>query len=105
MIDPAQIPDEVVEAAAQKFCFVQGYIWDCNPDFHPIWRIYARAVIAAAINEWPCARSLMLFHEYAPHIVLPIPEGELESLGPEFEAAWDANVDRLYEFDKPEGEA
>jgi hypothetical protein len=64
--------------------------------------------IAAAINAWPdieLDRECLCY--FGDNIILPLPheEGELESLGPEFEAAWDANVDRLYEFDKPEGEA
>jgi hypothetical protein len=60
--------------------------------------------IAAAINAWPFS-GIDEFGDYCLILPLSHEEGELESLGPEFEAAWDANVDRLYEFDKPEGEA
>lgn len=95
MIDPKQIPDEVVEAA------IYGFYNATGPKTKDDWR----AAIAAAINAWPCARSLMLFHEYAPHIVLPIPEGEQKRLGPEFEAAIFSDVDSLYEADKSEGDA
>ncbi len=74
MINPEQIPDEVVEAAAREFCLAQGYDWGRHPDFHPAWRKEARAAIAAGLAAWPEA-----FEEYmnvdegraVPCIVLP----------------------------------
>ncbi len=49
MIDPKQIPDEVVEAAAKTLM---------DPDYPnswPAWMDEARAAIAAALNAWPGA--------------------------------------------------
>jgi hypothetical protein len=48
MINPAQIPDEVVEAAARAICELTGN--------HPRWMYWkpeALAAIAAALNTWP----------------------------------------------------
>ena len=54
MINPAQIPDEVVEAAARALCKEQRMFWpDLNNDEHNIIRGEARAAIAAALNAWP----------------------------------------------------
>jgi hypothetical protein len=100
MIDPKQIPDEVVEAA------IYGFYNATGPKTKDDWR----AAIAAAINAWPG----MVQHppdELDPiinpdRIVLPFPqEGELKRLGPEFEAAIFSDVDSLYEADKSEGDA
>lgn len=101
MIDPDQIPDEVVEATAWAMCDdINGEgCWDETPFRHrPMWRSAARAAIAAALNAWP---SLEVF-------IFPAAmekEGEQKRLGPEFEAAIFSDVDSLYEADKPEGDA
>jgi len=54
MTTTAQIPPEVVEAAARQIC---GYERDQDME----WREYighARAAIAAALNAWPNAKTL-----------------------------------------------
>jgi hypothetical protein len=87
MIDPAQIPDEVVEAAVFEWAGSEGTVANG-----------IRAAIAAALNAWP---SLEVF-------IFPAAmekEGEQKRLGPEFEAAIFSDVEGLYEADKPEGEA
>ena len=78
MIDPAQIPDEVVEAAAKGLCLAQGYDWDRHPDFHPAWRKEARAAIAVGLNAWPNAKTLRddgRRQTYiVPALILPLPQ-------------------------------
>jgi hypothetical protein len=64
MINPAQIPDEVVEAAADELIDTV----ECNERCARIRRSYAdtpckcaqlsRAVLAAALNAWPNAKTL-----------------------------------------------
>lgn len=121
MIRPDQIPDEVVEAAALAAYEEERTIWDESKQLRGSRWVaslvpwdqlaqrrqqaitsIARSTIAAAINAWPESHWV---GDFGLHLPVPSEGGELESLGPEFEAAWDANVDRLYEFDKPEGEA
>jgi hypothetical protein len=77
MINPAQIPDEVVEATAWAMCDdINGEgCWDETPFRHrPMWRSAARAAIAAAINAWPGVQeSGMTMGPYKSHIyVLPL---------------------------------
>jgi hypothetical protein len=62
VINPAQIPDEVVEAAAKAAWETKykglGWLLDC-PEKHKVqWRDRARAAIAAALNAWPNAKTL-----------------------------------------------
>ena len=71
MINPAQIPDEVVEAAALSICRDNGW-----PDSRASFCTeVARAAIAAALNAWPG----MTLHqqdinaEYS-YFVLPLPQ-------------------------------
>jgi len=50
MVDPKQIPDEVVEAAAKELAYTNGWrneqgIAVCEP--------VARSIIAAALAAWP----------------------------------------------------
>ncbi len=70
MIDPAQIPDEVVEAAA---AFLHG-AWEEATEFdRKAYKDEARATIAAAINAWPGVGD-----EYpgdgTPCLILPVPQ-------------------------------
>lgn len=69
MIDPAQIPDEAVEAAERTYRTV------------PLWTSHAdsiRAAIAAALNAWPNAKTLRddgRRQTYiVPAIILPLPQ-------------------------------
>lgn len=56
MIDPAQIPDKVVEAAAKAMIQPSPSLnWDNMPGFHSIWLEEARAAIAAGLAAWPGA--------------------------------------------------
>jgi hypothetical protein len=79
MIDPKQIPDEVVKATARAMCDdINGEgCWDETPFRHrPMWRSAARAAIAAALNAWPGAA---LSQRIRPtigsrRITLPLPQ-------------------------------
>jgi hypothetical protein len=54
MINPAQIPDEVVEAAARGLARYNCDQWDSDPErFWPHFADQARAAIAAALSAWP----------------------------------------------------
>jgi len=86
MIDPAQIPDEVVEAAMRVLVMRGG----------------TRAAIAAAINAWPESHWV---GDFGLHLPVPSEGNEQKRLGPEFEAAIFSDVEGLYEADKSEGEA
>ena len=63
MIDPEQIPPEVVEAAARALCLHPDLIVDNHTPIcpGPAWRLYvedARAAIVATLNAWPNAKTL-----------------------------------------------
>lgn len=65
MIDPAQIPDEVVEAAARTLAgSAQINLM--------AWNAHARAAIAAALNSWP-ALEVCYFLPQGKTITLPFP--------------------------------
>lgn len=87
MIDPDQIPDEVVESAAK----VEYEVWrhDCageldldlemyrlwdqlEPDEQERWCGQSRAAIAAALNAWP-ALEVCYFLPQGRTITLPFP--------------------------------
>jgi hypothetical protein len=85
MIDPAQIPDEVVEAAAKAVADQLGDDWDdnvhtfCGDDWQltpdgakEVCRSIARAAIAAALNSWP-ALEVCYFLPQGRTITLPFP--------------------------------
>lgn len=77
MIDPAMIPDEVVEAVARTMCRQDGI----DPDRMqfsqgiPKWALYiehARAAIAAALAAWP-GMDVAYFLPKGRFIMLPSP--------------------------------
>lgn len=87
MIDPKQIPDEVVEAAARAdYEMIRGeYREDFGGDHpdHPPWQDlhdtardyylkHARAAIAAGINAWPDMEVRPTFNP--SRIILPLPQ-------------------------------
>jgi hypothetical protein len=73
MIDPAQIPDEVVEAAARALADDAKLNWDDVPYAHNVMRGEARAAIIAALNAWPNAEVVGWYH--ADHtLILPLPQ-------------------------------
>jgi hypothetical protein len=79
MINPAQIPDEVVEAAARALCKEQRMFWpDLNNDERNIIRGEARAAIAAGLAAWPNAKTLRddgRRQTYiVPALILPFPQ-------------------------------
>lgn len=66
MIKPDQIPDEVVEAAADEVQDWTGVSRDSATHI-------ARAVIAAAVNAWPGGWDERLPHHVGNYFILPIP--------------------------------
>lgn len=82
MINPAQIPDEVVEAAAIDLYRAihpvpMFYSWDSTPEeMRKPWRNHAIAAIAAALEAWPGMEKKPDHLSYPPwpHIILPLPE-------------------------------
>lgn len=110
MIDPDQIPDEVVEAAACLLCRERHPCWSIVEEVMELdidgqgteFRIAARVAIAAAINAWPESHWV---GDFGLHLPVPSEGNEQKRLGPEFEAAIFSDVDSLYEADKSEGEA
>jgi hypothetical protein len=98
VIDPAMIPDEVVEAAARAEYEVWRHdcagelaldlemyrLWDqLEPDEHDVLRGEARAAIAAALNAWPVAHYSDV--EFADGrafdtLVLPLPQEDSDKL-------------------------
>jgi len=80
MINPAQIPDEVVEAAARAAWETKykglGWLLDC-PEKHKVqWRDRARAAIAAALNAWAGAGTHVYYRNriHTRELTLPLPQ-------------------------------
>jgi hypothetical protein len=78
MINPAQIPDEVVEAAARGLARYNCDQWDSDPErFWPHFADQARAAITAAINAWPGmlhrGKNAYLANVADEHLILPLP--------------------------------
>jgi len=70
MIDPAQIPDEVVEAAVNAYA---GAIWDA--DAKPLDYQHAMtAAIAAALNAWPGVQPIGEDYIGGKGLWLPLPQ-------------------------------
>jgi hypothetical protein len=72
MSDPAQIPDEVVEAAAKAM--PTEFDMEDYPDYS---RQVIRAAIAAALNAWPNAEVVEWYHEDYT-LILPLKEARDE---------------------------
>lgn len=75
MINPAQIPPEVVEAAAKAMIQPSPSLnWDNMPGFHSIWLDEARAAIAAALNAWPGADTHLYYknEKHTRELTLPL---------------------------------
>ena len=92
MIDPAQIPDEAVEAAAKRLfessvCFLRNQEeipdWDAAPNtLKEVFRDEASACIAAALSAWPGAYTDTTFsNAFTPDLILPLPDGAEEVKG------------------------
>lgn len=79
MITADQIPDEVVEAAAEAVCdaeFWAGEWKKLHPDSNEA-KVYckqARAAIAAALNAWPEAWTSKEMIGGQPYLLLPLPQ-------------------------------
>jgi hypothetical protein len=74
MIDPKQIPDEVVEAAAMAFAYHEGYTWGSSGLDHDAILETARAAIAAALNAWAGAFVKFSRPDDCEIICLPLPQ-------------------------------
>ncbi len=74
MINLAQIPDEVVEAAAMAFAYHEGYTWGSSGLDHDAILETARAAIAAALNAWPEAWTSKEMIGGQPYLLLPLPQ-------------------------------
>lgn len=76
MIDPKQIPDEVVEAAAKALSEAELWpgVWSrLDSVVQDAFTAQARAAIAAALNAWPGADEIE-DHDRRPYLALPIPK-------------------------------
>jgi hypothetical protein len=80
MIDPKQIPDEVVEAAAKALCNDAGLHWPDVPYAHNVMRGEARAAVAAALSAWPgltFEKDAVVRHRFdlpRERLILPLPK-------------------------------
>ena len=78
MIQPEQIPDEVVEAALEAFAHASGLGIFPDDEKDEDWREDLqngmRAAIAAAIRAWPGAYPVDYGGDDLPFLVLPLPQ-------------------------------
>lgn len=73
MIRADQIPDEVVEAAAQAAWKLKDQrLWEILKATQPDWKDKARETIAAIINAWPGMDCRPTFGP--SRIILPLPQ-------------------------------
>jgi len=74
MLKPEQVPDEVVEAAAQAAWKLKDQrFWEILKATQPDWKDEARATIAAAINAWPGMWHIEAV-DFEHKIILPLPQ-------------------------------
>ena len=77
MIDPKQIPDEVVEATAIQIACrrLDENLWDqLDAEMKYFYRSEALAAIAAALNAWPDAYSVQSPPYAQAGVFLPLPQ-------------------------------
>ena len=67
MIDPKQIPDEVVEVAARSMGWTSAIVL-------PQDRLRFKGHIAAALNAWPGVYPVNYGGDEPPFLVLPLPQ-------------------------------
>jgi hypothetical protein len=85
MINPEQIPPEVVEVAARALADDALLNWDDVPYAHNVMRSEARAAIAVGLNAWPEMQMRPSGSLYAmtvhAHLVLPLPSAGAPTQG------------------------